>query len=65
MATLVGKTFPDITVKAIDEIGDSFMINVLDQALENKRKSFFFGTQRILRLFVQQKYMPFKKLQEN
>ena len=42
MATLVGKTFPDITVKAIDEMGDSFMINVLDQALENKKKVLLF-----------------------
>ena len=42
MTTLVGKTFPDITVKAIDERGDSFMINVLDQALENKKKVLLF-----------------------
>ena len=42
MATLVGKTFPDITVKAIDEMGDAFMINVLDQALENKKKVLLF-----------------------
>lgn len=42
MATLVGKTFPDISVKAMDEMGDSFMINVLDQALENKKKVLLF-----------------------
>ena len=42
MATLVGKTFPDITVKAIDEMGDAFMINVLNQALENKKKVLLF-----------------------
>ena len=33
---LVGKTFPDMSVKAIDEMGDAFQINVLKQALDNK-----------------------------
>ena len=36
MATLVGKTFPDITVKAIDEMGDSFMINLLPKLKEKR-----------------------------
>ncbi len=42
MATLVGKQFPDITVKAIDEIGDAFQLNVLKQAVENKKKVVLF-----------------------
>ena len=36
--SLVGKTFPDMSVKAIDEMGDAFQINVLNQAVENKKK---------------------------
>ena len=35
---LVGKTFPDMSVKAIDEMGDAFQINVLKQAVDNKKK---------------------------
>ena len=42
MATLVGKQFPDITVKAIDEMGDTFEINVLDQAADNHKKVLLF-----------------------
>ena len=36
--SLVGKTFPDMSVKAIDEMGDAFQINVLKQAVDNKKK---------------------------
>ena len=42
METLVGKQFPDITVKAIDEMGDAFQLNVLKQAVENKKKVVLF-----------------------
>ena len=42
MATLVGKQFPDITVKAIDEMGDAFQLNVLDQAADNNKKVLLF-----------------------
>jgi alkyl hydroperoxide reductase subunit AhpC len=42
MATLVGRQFPDITVKAIDEMGDAFQLNVLNQAVENKKKVVLF-----------------------
>jgi alkyl hydroperoxide reductase subunit AhpC len=42
MATLVGRKFPDITVKAIDEMGDAFQLNVLNQAVENKKKVVLF-----------------------
>ena len=41
--SLVGKTFPDMSVKAIDEMGDAFQINVLKQAVDNKRKYACFG----------------------
>ena len=42
MSTFVGKKFPDVTVKAIDEMGDAFQINVLQQAVENKKKVVLF-----------------------
>lgn len=38
MSTLVGKKFPDINVKATDSTGNTFEINVLNQAVENKKK---------------------------
>ena len=42
MSTFVGKQFPDVTVKAIDEMGDAFQINVLQQAIDNKKKVVLF-----------------------
>lgn len=42
MATLVGRKFPDVSVKAIDEMGDAFELNVLQQAVENKKKVLLF-----------------------
>ena len=42
MATLVGKQFPDISVKAIDEMVDAYQLNVLKQAVENKKKVVLF-----------------------
>ena len=42
MSTFVGKQFPDVTVKAIDEMGDAFQINVLQQAIENEKKVILF-----------------------
>ena len=42
MSTFVGKQFPDVTVKAIDEMGDAFQINVLKQAIDNKKKVVLF-----------------------
>ena len=42
MSTLVGKKFPDITVKAIDEMGDAFQLNVLKQAVDNNKKVVLF-----------------------
>lgn len=40
--SLVGKQFPDITVKAMDEMGDAFHLNVLDKAVSNKQKVLLF-----------------------
>ena len=40
--SLVGKQFPDITVNAMDEMGDAFHLNVLDKAVSNKQKVLLF-----------------------
>jgi peroxiredoxin (alkyl hydroperoxide reductase subunit C) len=40
--SLVGKIFPNITKKAIDEMGDAFELNVLDEAVEGKQKVLLF-----------------------
>ena len=38
----VGKKFPDISVNAMDEMGDTFKINVLQEAINNKKKVILF-----------------------
>jgi peroxiredoxin (alkyl hydroperoxide reductase subunit C) len=40
--SLVGKQFPNVTVKAMDEMGDTLEINVLDEAVKNKQKVLLF-----------------------
>jgi peroxiredoxin (alkyl hydroperoxide reductase subunit C) len=40
--SLVGRIFPDITKKAIDEMGDTFELNVLKEAVEGKQKVLLF-----------------------
>ena len=40
--SLVGKQFPDISVKAMDEMGDTFKLNVLDEAKSKKQKVVLF-----------------------
>lgn len=40
--TTVGKNFPDLTVKAMNEMGDSFSLNILDQAVTKKKKVLLF-----------------------
>ncbi len=40
--SLVGKQFPDISVKAMDEMGDTFKLNVLDEAKSKKQKVILF-----------------------
>jgi peroxiredoxin (alkyl hydroperoxide reductase subunit C) len=39
---LVGKKFPNITVDAISAMGDNLRINVLDEAINNKKKVVLF-----------------------
>ena len=38
----VGKQFPNLTVKAIDELGDAFELNVLEKARTEKKKVLLF-----------------------
>ena len=40
--SLVGQKFPNITINAIDEMGDTFNLNVLEEAVNNKQKVLLF-----------------------
>lgn len=40
--SLVGKKFPNITVDAMNEMGDTFKINILEEAQKNKKKVLLF-----------------------
>jgi len=40
--TLVGKKFPDLNVDAMNEMGDTFKLNVLEEAVNNKKKVLLF-----------------------
>ena len=40
--SLVGKKFPNITVDAISFMGDNLRINVLEEAVNNKKKVILF-----------------------
>ncbi len=42
MATAVGKQFPDLAVDAMNEKGNTFKINVLEEARKNKKKVLLF-----------------------
>jgi len=53
----VGTKFPDIAVKTINSDGDELNLNLS----KPRRPTFYFGTQKILLLYVQQSYMLFKK----
>lgn len=39
---LVGKKFPNLNVDAMNEMGDTFKLNVLDEAVKNKKKVVLF-----------------------
>jgi len=42
MSTLVGKAFPDISVKATDYLGDQYYLNLFKEAQEKKKKILLF-----------------------
>jgi alkyl hydroperoxide reductase subunit AhpC len=42
MAVFVGKKFPSIAVDAMNEMGDTFKLNVVEEAIKNKKKVVLF-----------------------
>ena len=42
MSNFVGKKFPSIDVDAMNEMGDAFKVNVLEEAIKNKKKVVLF-----------------------
>lgn len=42
MAVFVGKKFPSIDVDAMNEMGDTFKLNVVEEAIKNKKKLVLF-----------------------
>jgi peroxiredoxin (alkyl hydroperoxide reductase subunit C) len=40
--SFVGKKFPNVSVKAIDEMGDAFEMNLLEKAVNEKKKVLLF-----------------------
>lgn len=40
--SLVGKKFPDLSVNAMNEMGDTIQVNVLEEAVKNKKKVLLF-----------------------
>ena len=41
--SVVGKKFPSVAINAIDEMGDTFQIDVVKHAIDNKKKVLLFG----------------------
>lgn len=42
MATAVGKKFPNLNVDAMNDMGDTFKVNVLEEAVKNNKKVLLF-----------------------
>ncbi|NEW80317.1 MAG: peroxiredoxin [Gelidibacter sp.] len=42
MATMVGKKFPNLNVDAMNEMGDTFKLNILEEAVNNNKKVILF-----------------------
>jgi len=40
--SFTGKQFPNLTVNAMNEMGDTFQLNILDEAVKNKKKVLLF-----------------------
>jgi len=40
--SIVGKKFPDLSVNAMNEMGDTFKLNILEEAQKNKKKVLLF-----------------------
>ena len=39
---LIGEKFPNLSVDAMNEMGDTFKVNVLEEAVNNKKKVLLF-----------------------
>ena len=63
--SIVGKKFPNLSVNAMNEMGDTIQINVLEEAVNNKKKVVLFWYPKTLRMYAQQSCMLFKKLCQN
>ncbi|GIR57546.1 MAG: hypothetical protein CM15mP65_01270 [Crocinitomicaceae bacterium] len=61
MSNFVGKKFPDMAVDAMNEMGDTFQVNVLEEATKNNKKYYYSGILKILPMYVQLNCMHFKK----
>ena len=46
--SFVGKQFPNIEVNAMSDLGDTFKINVLSEAVNSKKKVLLFWYPKIL-----------------
>ena len=60
--SFVGKKFPNLSVNAMNEMGDTFQINVFEEAVKNNKKVLLFWYPKDLLLFAQQNYMHFSNL---
>ena len=42
MSSFVGKKFPNLAVDAMNDMGDTFQVNVLEEATKNNKKVILF-----------------------
>ena len=60
--SIVGQKFPDLKVNAMNEMGDTFKINIFEKKQKKKiKKSSYFGTQKTLLMYVQLNYTLFQE----
>lgn len=59
---IVGRQFPSIDVDAMNEMGDTFKLNVLEEAKNKNKKVLLFGILKISLLYALLNYMLFKLL---
>ena len=60
--SFVGKQFPNIEVNAMSDLGDTFKINVLSEAVNNKKKVLLFWYPKDLLLYALLSFTLSKKL---
>ena len=57
----VGKKIPDISVNAMNEMGDTISVNILKNLKLRKVRFYYFGTPKISLLFALQNCMRFRR----